>query len=128
MSKQTKPTIVFCHGIWADGSCFSKVIPTLQSDGNEAIALQYGLADGRVSYEFTPDAHDVRRRPRISASGARQPLLGWICWRSSAWRRSSGQLGHALETKVPDSPIPSDTCSSIPTAHDGRIHCPTNLA
>lgn len=38
-----KPTIVFCHGIWADGSCFSKVIPTLQADGHEVIAVQYGL-------------------------------------------------------------------------------------
>jgi hypothetical protein len=29
-SKETKPGIVFCHGLWADGSCFNKVIPTLQ--------------------------------------------------------------------------------------------------
>jgi pimeloyl-ACP methyl ester carboxylesterase len=43
MSTQTKPTIVFCHGLWADGSCFSKVIPTLQADGHEVIAVQYGL-------------------------------------------------------------------------------------
>jgi pimeloyl-ACP methyl ester carboxylesterase len=42
-----KPTIVFCHGVWADGSCFSKVIPALQADGHEVIAVQYGLA----SYE-----------------------------------------------------------------------------
>ena len=28
-----KPSIVFCHGIWADGSCFSKVIPPLQAAG-----------------------------------------------------------------------------------------------
>lgn len=41
MSK--KPTIVFCHGIWADGSCFGKVIPALQADGHEVIAVQYGL-------------------------------------------------------------------------------------
>ena len=41
MSK--KPTIVFCHGIWADGSCFSKVIPALQADGHEVISVQYGL-------------------------------------------------------------------------------------
>jgi len=34
---------VFCHGIWADGSCFSKVIPALQADGHEVIAVQYGL-------------------------------------------------------------------------------------
>jgi pimeloyl-ACP methyl ester carboxylesterase len=39
----TKPSIVFCHGIWADGSCFSKVIPPLQADGYEVIAAQYGL-------------------------------------------------------------------------------------
>jgi pimeloyl-ACP methyl ester carboxylesterase len=39
----TKPSIVFCHGIWADGSCFSKVIPTLQADGYEVMAAQYGL-------------------------------------------------------------------------------------
>jgi pimeloyl-ACP methyl ester carboxylesterase len=41
MSK--KPTIVFCHGIWADGSCFAKVIPALQADGHEVISVQYGL-------------------------------------------------------------------------------------
>jgi pimeloyl-ACP methyl ester carboxylesterase len=40
---QTKPSIVFCHGLWADGSCFNKVIPTLQADGYEVIAAQYGL-------------------------------------------------------------------------------------
>jgi len=38
-----KPTIVFCHGIWADGSCFSKVIPALQADGHEVISVQYSL-------------------------------------------------------------------------------------
>ena len=38
-----KPSIVFCHGIWADGSSFSKVIPPLQAEGHEVIAAQYGL-------------------------------------------------------------------------------------
>ncbi|HLY61710.1 MAG TPA: alpha/beta hydrolase [Terriglobia bacterium] len=41
--KDTKPSIVFCHGIWADGSSFSKLIPTLQADGHQVIAAQYGL-------------------------------------------------------------------------------------
>jgi len=40
---QTKPSIVFCHGIWADGSCFNKVIPAPQADGYEVMAAQYGL-------------------------------------------------------------------------------------
>jgi pimeloyl-ACP methyl ester carboxylesterase len=43
MSKQTKTSIVFVHGIWADGSSFGKLIPALQAEGHEVIAAQYGL-------------------------------------------------------------------------------------
>src|SRR6476620_11820186 len=43
MSAQSKPSIVFCHGLWADGSCFSKVMSPLQSEGHQVIAAQYGL-------------------------------------------------------------------------------------
>jgi pimeloyl-ACP methyl ester carboxylesterase len=42
-NEKKKPSIVFCHGIWADGSCFSKLIPTLQKEGYEVIACQYTL-------------------------------------------------------------------------------------
>ena len=55
MSSQRKPTIVFCHGIWADGSCFSKVIPALQADGHEVIAVQYGLES------FEEDVATIKR-------------------------------------------------------------------
>jgi len=55
MSSQLKPTIVFCHGIWADGSCFSKVIPALQADGHEVIVVQYGLDS------FDEDVATVKR-------------------------------------------------------------------
>ena len=43
MSRQSKPSIVFVHGIWADGSCFSKVIPTLQAEGYEVVSSQHSL-------------------------------------------------------------------------------------
>ena len=43
MSTPTKPSIVFCHGIWADGSCFNKLLPPLQAEGYEVICAQYGL-------------------------------------------------------------------------------------
>src|SRR5260370_33647294 len=43
MPQQTKPSVVFFHGIWADGSSFSKLIPTLQAEGHDVIAAQYGL-------------------------------------------------------------------------------------
>ena len=38
-----KPSIVFDHGIWADGSCFSKVIPPLRAEGYQVMSAQYGL-------------------------------------------------------------------------------------
>ena len=43
MSMPTKPSIVFAHGLWADGSCFSKVIPTLQAEGHEVVSAQNSL-------------------------------------------------------------------------------------
>jgi pimeloyl-ACP methyl ester carboxylesterase len=42
MTKQGKPSIVFAHGLWADRSCFQKLIPALQADGHEVIS-QHGL-------------------------------------------------------------------------------------
>ncbi|GAA2746485.1 alpha/beta hydrolase [Kitasatospora cinereorecta] len=38
-----KASIVFAHGLWADGSCFSKLIPRLQAEGHEVSASQHGL-------------------------------------------------------------------------------------
>jgi pimeloyl-ACP methyl ester carboxylesterase len=43
MPAQKNPSIVFAHGLWADGSCFQKLIPTLQADGHEVICSQHGL-------------------------------------------------------------------------------------
>ena len=42
-SKQAKPSIVFAHGLWADGSCFNKVMGPLQQEGYEVLASQHGL-------------------------------------------------------------------------------------
>ena len=38
-----KAGIVFAHGLWADGSCFSKLIPALQAEGHAVFASQHGL-------------------------------------------------------------------------------------
>ena len=43
MSTPTKPSVVFCHGIWADGSCFNKLIAPLQAEGYRVISAQYAL-------------------------------------------------------------------------------------
>src|SRR6266478_4617837 len=52
---QTKPIIAFCHGIWADGSCFNKLIPALQAEGNKVIAVQYGLDSQAADVAATDD-------------------------------------------------------------------------
>jgi pimeloyl-ACP methyl ester carboxylesterase len=43
MAKQGKPSIVFVHGLWADGSCFSKLMAPLQAEGYDVIASQHSL-------------------------------------------------------------------------------------
>src|SRR4051812_6059803 len=55
MPAASKPVIVFCHGIWADGSCFNKVIPALQADGHDVVSVQYGLDS------FAEDVAAVKR-------------------------------------------------------------------
>lgn len=53
MSKPAKPSIVFAHGLWADGSCFQKLIPTLQAEGHPVMAAQYGLDTLKGDVEAT---------------------------------------------------------------------------
>src|SRR5258708_2947451 len=86
---QTKPSIVFCHGIWADGSCFNKVIPTLQADGHQVIAAQYGLDSlasdvatvkrtlGRVSSPAILVGHSYGGSV-ITAAGADDRVVGLV--------------------------------------------------
>jgi pimeloyl-ACP methyl ester carboxylesterase len=51
VSTDQKPSIVFAHGLWADGSCYSKLIPTLQAEGHEVVSTQNSLdtVDGDVA-------------------------------------------------------------------------------
>jgi pimeloyl-ACP methyl ester carboxylesterase len=43
MAKPALPSIVFAHGLWADGSCFSKLTPALQADGHQVVSTQNSL-------------------------------------------------------------------------------------
>src|SRR5256885_14031431 len=38
-----KLSIGFANGLWADGSCFSKLIPALQAEGHEVVSAQNSL-------------------------------------------------------------------------------------
>jgi hypothetical protein len=68
MSRQTK---IFAHGIWADDSSFSKLIPTLGAEGHDVIAAQYGLNThaGDVAANAVEQASKAAKVRRTCFSG-----------------------------------------------------------
>src|SRR5271168_2998597 len=121
----TKPSIVFCHGIWADGSCFNKVIPSLQAEGYEVIAAQYGLdtpeADvaavkrtlGRVSSPAILVGHSYGGSV-ITAAGTDDRVAGLIY--ISALAPDEDETSQSLQEQFPV----TDIFAHIEIA-DGRI-------
>jgi pimeloyl-ACP methyl ester carboxylesterase len=122
---QTKPSIVFCHGIWADGSCFNKVIPTLQADGHQVIAAQYGLDTlasdvatvkrtlGRVGSPAILVGHSYGGSV-ITAAGADDRVVGLVY--IAALAPDAGETSQGQQEKFPV----TDVFSHIEVA-DGRV-------
>jgi pimeloyl-ACP methyl ester carboxylesterase len=125
MSRQTKPSIVFVHGLWADGSCFGKLIPTLQAEGYEVIAAQYGLdalasdvaavtaALGRVSSPAILVGHSYGGTV-ITAAGADPRVAGLVY--IAALAPDADETSQSLQAKFPV----TEVFSHIEVA-DGRI-------
>jgi pimeloyl-ACP methyl ester carboxylesterase len=125
MARQTKPSIVFVHGLWADGSCFGKLIPTLQAEGHEVIAAQYGLdtiagdvaavknALGRVSSPAILVGHSYGGTI-ITAAGTDRRVAGLVY--IAALAPDADETSQSLQAKFP----PTDVFSHIEVA-DGRI-------
>ena len=60
-SMSTKPTIVLVHGLWADGSCWSKLIDPLVAQGYKVLAVQNpttSLADDLAATKAVIDRAD----------------------------------------------------------------------
>src|SRR6202008_3835751 len=124
-STQTKPSIVFCHGLWADGSCFSKVIPALQAEGHQVIAAQYGLnttADdiatvrstlGRVSSPAILVGHSYGGSV-ITAAGTDERVAGLVY--IAALAPDAGETSQTQQNNFPR----TDVFSHIEVAN-GRI-------
>ena len=125
MSAQSKPSIVFCHGLWADGSCFSKLIPALQADGHEVIAAQYGLdtpegdvatviqALGRVDSPAILVGHSYGGSV-ITAAGTDDRVVGLVY--IAALAPDADETSQSLQDKFPT----TDVFGHIEVA-DGRI-------
>jgi pimeloyl-ACP methyl ester carboxylesterase len=122
---KTNKSIVFCHGIWADGSCFNKVIPTLQSEGYEVMSAQYGLDTnesdvasvkrtlGRVSNPAILVGHSYGGSV-ITAAGTDERVAGLVY--IAALAPDAGETSQSFLDKFPT----SDIFSHIEVA-DGRI-------
>jgi pimeloyl-ACP methyl ester carboxylesterase len=54
-----KPTIVFVHGVWADGSCWVDEITALQADGYDVISVQNPLTSLADDVATTKRALDL---------------------------------------------------------------------
>ncbi len=125
MSKQTKPSVVFAHGLWADGSCFSKVIPQLQADGHDVVAAQNSLdtlegdvaavirALGRVSSPAILVGHSYGGTV-ITAAGADNRVAGLVY--IAALAPDDDETSQSLINKFPT----TEVFSHIEVA-DGRI-------
>src|SRR5499425_1817996 len=125
MSLQRKPSIVFVHGLWADGSCFSKLIPTLQKDGFEVIASQHGLDShagdvdnvkrtlGRVSSPAILVGHSYGGSV-ITAAGT-DPRVAALVY-LAAFAPDDDETTQKLQEKFP----PTDIFSHVEVA-DGRV-------
>lgn len=125
MSKQTKPSIVFAHGLWADGSCFSKVIPTLQAEGHQVVSTQNSLdtlagdvaavmrALGRVSSPAILVGHSYGGTV-ITAAGMDDRVVGLVY--IAALAPDQDETSASLQKKFPV----TDVFSHIEIA-EGRI-------
>jgi pimeloyl-ACP methyl ester carboxylesterase len=125
MAAQTKASIVFAHGIWADGSCFSKVIPALQADGHEVISTQNSLdslkgdvaavlrALGRVSSPAILVGHSFGGTI-ITAAGVDDRVAGLVY--IAALAPDENETSQTLQDKFPV----TDVFSHIEVA-DGRV-------
>jgi len=114
MAVQTRPSIVFAHGLWADGSCFSKVIPTLQADGHEVVSTQNSLdtlegdvaavkrALGQVSSPAILVGHS-QGGTIITAAGADDRVAGlvYIC----ALAPDEDETAASLQAKFPQTDV-----------------------
>jgi len=114
MSMPTKPGIVFAHGLWADGSCFSKVIPTLQAEGHEVVSTQNSLdtlegdvgavtrALGRVNSPAILVGHS-QGGTVISGAGADDRVAGLVY--IAALAPDFGETAQSLQAQFPQTEI-----------------------
>ena len=120
-----KSSIVFAHGLWADGSCYGKVIPALQADGHQVVSAQNSLdtlegdvatvirALGRVSSPAILVGHSYGGTV-FTAAGTDDRVAGLVY--ISALAPDESETSQSLQEQFPV----TDVFSHIEIA-DGRV-------
>ena len=62
---ESKTNIVLVHGAWADGSCWSKVIPLLQQEGFNVTAAQIPLTSLADDIAVTRNLPAAQKGPTV---------------------------------------------------------------
>ena len=109
-----RPSIVFAHGLWADGSCYSKVIPALEADGHQVVSAQNSLdtlegdvatvtrALGRVSSPAILVGHSYGGTV-ITAAGTDDRVAGLVY--IAALAPDADETSQSLQDKFPATEI-----------------------
>ena len=122
-----KPGIVFCHGLWADGSCFTKVMGPLQAQGYDCIAAQYALNTPESDVAFAKWAMDMVKGPIvlvghsyggtvITAAGTDPRVKALVYINALAPDTAAGETSQSIQQKFPK----TDVLDHIKVV-DGRI-------
>jgi hypothetical protein len=91
-----KPSIVFCHGLWADGSCFNKVMGPLRAEGYEVIASEHRLDSAADLFTQKVDGVAWRTKPSWCIVGKNDHTVNPALERSAAQRM--GATTYEFET------------------------------
>ena len=118
MASQGKASIVFAHGLWADGSCYGKLIPTLQAEGHDVIAAQNSLDTVKGDVDAVVRAFGRVRPPIVlvghsyggtvitgAGNDPRVAALVYIC----ALAPEENETSQALQDKFPKTEVFSQT-------------------
>jgi pimeloyl-ACP methyl ester carboxylesterase len=118
--------VVFVHGAWADGSCWSKVLPTLWASGLHAVAVQNPLSSLAEDVASTNRLINAQDGPVllvghsyggvvITEAGNNPKVAGLVY--VAAFAPDTGESGGSLASGYPPTPV----FSQIQPVGDGYL-------
>ena len=111
------PTLILVHGAWADGSCWSKIIPPLAEEGLPVIAVQLPLTSFKADVATVKRAMALVEKPVIlvghsyggaviSEAGNDPKVTGLVY--VAAFGPDAGESAGGLLGSVPATPLASE--------------------